>query len=253
MNRSLNRNLYGGWYTHELLRELTLLNSYFIIYENKVKHLIKWKEYQNDETTNKTKWDILYDVKNQRGQLFMENIKNKKFTTSTFQVGENNTGEIAKHTSDSYLALGSILLAMSSNSSTAMQVAVTGAAMASATVTVTIPPIGIGLIALGYLAGKAIELTRNKTELLYVAQECAHIVQECFKIHCANAALIHVFFNDNAEKWEETEPKDLNIKLEIEKFEASLKDQKGFFRSGGRKTRRMRKQKKKNRTKSKAP
>jgi hypothetical protein len=59
--RFVNRNLYGKFYTNELLRELTIINSYFIIYENQVKHLVKQKEISNTEDYNTLKWATIYE------------------------------------------------------------------------------------------------------------------------------------------------------------------------------------------------
>ena len=47
IGRVINRNVFGKFYTNELLRELTIINSYFIIYENQVKYLVKQKEIEN--------------------------------------------------------------------------------------------------------------------------------------------------------------------------------------------------------------
>jgi len=269
--RMLNRNVYGSWYTHELLRELTLLNSYFIIYENKVKHIIKKKEFDNDENTNKLKWEQLLnnEPNNNVGKLFMANISETAFGPTVFEVSKekadntkiasignndeskpqskDNMDTASKITSESFLGLGAILIALTSNSETAIKATTTGAAIGATTISIAVPPFGVGLIALGFLAGKAIQLTHNKTELLYVAEECANIVQECFKMHCANAALLHVFCSDNQSF---TVIDTTAVKEKVEKWKGELKNATGILnrinqiRSGGRKTRRYRQQKK---------
>ena len=285
--RMLNRNVYGSWFTHELLRELTLLNSYFIIYENKVKHIIKKKEFGNDLETNKKNWGTLFNKEDNVGKLFMANISKTAFGPTVFEVSEekakldkttvseektvseettkdpkqsndselkqsNNTMDTAsKITSESFLGLGAVLIALSSNSKTVTQAATTAAAIGTATISIAVPPFGVGLIALGFLAGKAIQLTRNKTELLYVAEECATIVQECFKMHCANAALLHVFCNDNNPF---TVIDTTKVENKVKEWKTNLKKEKynGRFwwdkikttAIGGRKTRRNRQQKK---------
>ena len=279
--RMLNRNVYGSWYTHELLRELTLLNSYFIIYENKVKHIIKKKEFDNDENTNKENWGKLFNKNSGDNvrQLFMANITKTGINPTAFEVSkekatlekitvseettkdsnQSNDSELkqqtnqsndnmdtaSKITSESFLGLGAVLIAMTSNSETVVQAATTGAAIGTATISIAVPPFGVGLIALGFLAGKAIQLTRNKTELLYVAEECANIVQECFKMHCANAALLHVFCNGNKTF---TVIDTTAVEAKVEKWKGELNaandNRWNPFKNGGRKTRRNRQQKK---------
>ena len=270
----LNRNVYGSWYTQELLRELTLLNSYLIMYENKVKHIIKKKELENDLETNKTYWAKLFNNKENVGKLFMANIISENdFGPTVFEVSKektklgettvskeksedskqsNDNMDIASNiTSESFLGLGAVLIALSSNSKTVTQAATTAAAIGTATISIIVPPFGVGLIALGFLAGKAMHLTRNKTELLYVAEECANIVQECFKMHCANSALLHVFCNGKKE-FPTIDTADVEKKVNDWKFKLKEEKNKGRFwwdkkkttTTGGRKTRRNRQQKK---------
>lgn len=90
-SRFVNRNLSGSWYTKELLKELTLLNSYFILYESKVNKIIQRYEHylKANEQQQKVKeiWGKIYDdesyknfitKKSDSGDLinFMENPKN---------------------------------------------------------------------------------------------------------------------------------------------------------------------------------
>ena len=62
--RFYNRNVKGSWYTKELLKELTLLNSYFILYESKVNKIIQRYEHylkaNGRERIIKDIWKTIY-------------------------------------------------------------------------------------------------------------------------------------------------------------------------------------------------
>lgn len=175
IGRVINRNVFGKFYTNELLRELTIINSYFIIYENQVKHLVKIKEIENTQDNNSSKWAEFYQ--DTTVQQCLGIIENK----ATEKSDVNNANDILqketvrKH--EQLLTIGTILF---------------GASWGVGIATI---PIGVGipLLSILILSEKAVNLYATSKELLYVMYEVTRIIEQCFYIHYLNCKLMNIF------------------------------------------------------------
>lgn len=177
IGRVINRNVFGKFYTNELLRELTIINSYFIIYENQVKHLVKKKEIEH-ETGYNTKWKNFYEDKTVKQCLGIidskaneENDNGKKPDTNDILQKET----VRKH--EQLLTIGTILF---------------GASWGVGIATI---PIGVGIpiLSILILSEKAVNLYATSKELLYVMYEVTRIIEQCFYIHYMNCKLMDIF------------------------------------------------------------
>jgi hypothetical protein len=191
LTRSFNRNIYASHYTKELLRQMTILNSYFVIYESKVSHIVRrYEHYLNYEIkkkeepvvpTNKTKeiWDEIY-VRNTYTDLI---LKEEPPTNGEVDKDEYKINQILSGT-DKFLTFSSILLVSAE--------ALGAGAVASG--------VGIPLAGVLFALAAGVKMIRNKKELLYVIFECTNILNMCFKIHCANMTQLICFQNVIYEK-----------------------------------------------------
>lgn len=177
--RSFNRNIYGGFYTKELLRELTIMNSYFIIYESKVNHIVKRYEHEinNNETVRNT-WNEIYSHDLYKPLIAKEPPKDGS------KDPEKAGNMFDKNMQYEYLSKGEVILTTGSILYVASETIAFGFAATG---------IGIPVAAILFAVAEGAKLIRNKKELLYVVHECSKITQMCFKIHCANCCQLSYF------------------------------------------------------------
>lgn len=184
--RSFNRNIYGGFYTKELLRELTIMNSYFIIYESKVNHIVKRYEHEinNNETVRNT-WNKIYSNNLYKPLIAKELPKDgTKDPEESKLVPEKAGNMFDKNMQYEYLSKGEVILTTGSILYVASETIAFGFAATG---------IGIPVAAILFAVAEGAKLIRNKKELLYVVHECSKITQMCFKIHCANCCQLSYF------------------------------------------------------------
>jgi hypothetical protein len=187
--RSFNRNIYGGFYTKELLRELTIMNSYFIIYESKVNHIVKRYEHEinNNETVRKT-WNDIYIDKLYSPLIAKETPKDgSKYPEESKLLPEKAGNMFDKNMQYEYLSKGEVIL------TTGSIFAVAGMTAQGLAIGFASTGIGIPVAAILFAVAEGAKLIRNKKELLYVVHECSKITQMCFKIHCANCCQLSYF------------------------------------------------------------
>lgn len=195
--RSFNRNIYGGFYTKELLRELTIMNSYFIIYESKVNHIVKRYEHEinNNETVRNT-WNEIYShdlykpliAKELPKELPKEPPKDgTKYPEESKLLPEKAGNMFDKNMQYEYLSKGEVIL------TTGSIFAVAGLTAQGLAIGFASTGIGIPVAAILFAVAEGAKLIRNKKELLYVVHECSKITQMCFKIHCANCCQLSYF------------------------------------------------------------
>ena len=191
--RSFNRNIYGGFYTKELLRELTIMNSYFIIYESKVNHIVKRYEHEinNNETVRET-WNKIYSDTLYSPLIAKEPPKEPpkdgtKDPEESKLVPEKAGNMFDKNMQYEYLSKGEVIL------TTGSIFAVAGMTAQGLAIGFASTGIGIPVAAILFAVAEGAKLIRNKKELLYVVHECSKITQMCFKIHCANCCQLSYF------------------------------------------------------------
>ena len=229
MRRSFNRNIYASHYTNELLRQMTILNSYFVIYESKVSHIVRRYEhylnYKNEKKeaqevptnekeevptnekeevpTNKTKeiWDKIYTHKTYTDLIF----KKEQSTKDEVDKDEYKINQILSET-ENFLTFSTILF---------VSAEALGAGLVAS-------GIGIPLAGVMFAVAAGLKMIRNKKELLYVIFECTNILNMCFKIHCANMTQLicfqNVIYNQNKNVFE----KDNSSKYDKEKVQTMI-------------------------------
>lgn len=177
IGRVINRNVFGKFYTNELLRELTIINSYFIIYENQVKHLVKIKEIENNTQGNNSKWAEFYKDTTVQQCLGIYSKDNKENDANNANKENDILQKKTLRKYEQLLTIGTILF---------------GASWGVGIATI---PIGVGipLLSILILSEKAVNLYATSKELLYVMYEVTRIIEQCFYIHYLNCKLMNIF------------------------------------------------------------